>query len=144
MDELVRERVRQWRAESTDANAQAVARACSRLLADCQGPRKVLVCPGYGGGFASEVEPAEAAQFVAEYGPLVEAVETGNGFTAAMGDLRAEVEARWGHESVRYLDPAVTPFTSLRVREVTGPYRIRSYDGSESIETLAQAIEAFW
>jgi hypothetical protein len=96
-----------------------------------QFPRKVLVSPGYGAGWSSWCYNYEAAQFAAEYKPIIKFLENG-------GDKNSKEF----HELVENLenelaDVGVDFYTGgarqLEVREVSGPYRITDYDGSESL-----------
>jgi len=148
MDKIIQARLRAWRGEPSGDNAQAVAEAVSRREMDTRA-RKVLLSPRYGRGFAFEVgyESPEMGKFVAEFEPLIEAVETGSGLAKAQawGLLRAEVAKRWPEVEhlPNVLEASQAP-EDLIVVEVEGPYRIREYDGAEGIETLADSLRDYW
>lgn len=96
-------------------------------------PRRILVSPGYGAGWSSWCYgPKKAAQFVAEYQPIIEFLDNGGErkdreFQKLVEELEDIMEKRFG----------VNFYTGgsrdLVVRKVDGPYMIEEYDGSESV-----------
>lgn len=95
-------------------------------------PRKVLVSPGFGGGWSSWCGDSKVAQFVAEYEPIIEFLENGGNkkdkaFKLLLEELEEKLEKTFGKGF--YLGGA----DQLEVRTVNGPYRITDYDGSESL-----------
>jgi hypothetical protein len=105
-------------------------------------PRKILVSPGFGAGWSSWCYgPKEAAQFVAEYQPIIEFLENGGTnkdkeFQRLVEELETIVDKKFG----------VNFYTGgsrdLVVKEVDGPYMIEEYDGSESV--LEQENADLW
>lgn len=99
--------------------------------------RKVLVSPGYGAGWSSWHH--EHQQEIAEYAPIIEYIENGgdpadldSGFDEPHPLVaRMQEELKLGHF---YAGGAA----QLRVVEVSGPYRVDEYDGSEWVTTTAE------
>ena len=98
-------------------------------------PRKILVSPGYGAGWSSWCEDHKAAQFVAEYEPIIEFLDNGGKknsrkFDKLIDDLQDIVKEKYD------VDFYAGGTTGLEVRWVNGPYRIVDYDGAEKVEEM--------
>jgi len=96
-------------------------------------PRKILVSPGYGAGWSSWISGSkEMVQFVAEYQPIIEFLE--NGGVKEDKEFEKLLEEL---ENIIYEKFGISIYTggakNLVVKEVSGPYMIKEYDGSESI-----------
>jgi len=153
MDKITRARVRNWRANPSEENAQAVAAAVSRSADASQETRKVIISPGYGSGFAPHFEyyAPGLGRFVAEYAPLIDAIESGEGFAAALRSLIKDIRnfpgmgvTLPGEDPTDRLQAYPPVLRDLKVMEVTGPYRITEYDGSETVETLDRVLHRYW
>jgi hypothetical protein len=149
MDKILQARLRAWTAEPTDEHAQAVTACVARAELGSE-TTKVVISRGYGGGFGSSLGYASPTlgKFCVEYPALVIAVELGDPDTirSALDALRADVMRDFGSGSIEvdtYPLESVD-LESLTVVEVDGPYRIREYDGAESVESLSSALERFW
>jgi len=104
-------------------------------------PRKILVSPGFGAGWSSWCYgPKEAAQFVAEYEPIIKFLENGGKpkeeFEKLVEELSNIMEKKFG------VDFYAGGSKNLRVVEVNGPYMIKEYDGFESV--LEQENSDLW
>jgi hypothetical protein len=150
MDRMISSLVRRYVGEPTDENAHKVAQAVTRSVGSGGDVRKVVVTSGYGGGWSSGARSVRQGVLMAEYAPLVEAVEAlGEGETLtwehpAVASLIVEMRLLLQKED---RDPQELPyplstvdygngdghFPALEVVEVVGPYVISEYDGSESV-----------
>jgi hypothetical protein len=91
--------------------------------------KKILVSPGYGAGWSSW-NSGEVAKFMAEYEPIIEAIENGeeiNEKHELVSKMVEEIEEKFGENYV-----CIIGAEQLEVRIVSGPYRITDYDGYES------------
>lgn len=102
---------------------------------------KILYSPGFGAGWSSWCSDEREAQvFMLTYKPLIDALEAGKDIGAGnsssseprpgsiLDDFARAYKERFG--DVPYLGGA----RDLTVTEVTEPFRIHEYDGSESVE----------
>jgi hypothetical protein len=114
-------------------------------------PRKILVSPGYGAGWSSWCNHGaqtgdcndyrEAAQFVAEYEPIIEFLDNGGDkkskeFGKLVEDLQDILNKKY---DVEFYAGGVD---GLEVRVVNGPYKITEYDGYETV--VEQNDSEYW
>jgi hypothetical protein len=93
--------------------------------------KKVLVSPGYGAGWSSW-NSGKVAKFMAEYEPIIEAIENGVDLDKdheLVTKMVEEINEQFGEDYV-----CVLGASQLVVRTVAGPYRITDYDGFESVD----------
>ena len=95
-------------------------------------PRKVLVSHGFGAGWSSWCDHKEAAQFMAEYEPIIQFLENDGDkksieFRQLLNKLEEEIEELFK------ITFSTGGSRNLEVREVNGPYRIIDYDGAEKL-----------
>lgn len=95
-------------------------------------PRKVLVSPGFGAGFATWADSGVGYD-IAECPELICYVEQGGRdenearqILVTQGVVGADDYVCWGG------------FSQVVVVTVDGPYRLTEYDGSESVEVLSE------
>lgn len=89
--------------------------------------RKVVISPGFGSGWSTwSTKPQE----VAEYQPMVEFLENGGTTGELSKDHPVIVQMAEDLDVSPYIGSNVD---RLVVVEVTPPYRVMEYDGSESI-----------
>lgn len=99
--------------------------------------KKVLISPGYGAGWSSWNSP-DVGKFMAEYQPIIEAVERGEVLTEnseVVQKMVKEIEEKFNEDYVCLLG-----IKSLVVEEVVGSYRVHEYDGFESIQVRDEEI----
>jgi hypothetical protein len=94
---------------------------------------KILYSPGLGTGWSTWVhdDKPEFVKFMLTYPPLIEAVEKGEKLAPDHPALQAfleEAKEKFGEDNV-CCSGAYQP----AVAEVSGPFRVDEYDGSESI-----------
>lgn len=94
---------------------------------------KILYSPGFGAGWSTwaHSDKPEFVKFMLTYPPLIEAVENGEKlvpYHPALRQFLAEAKEKFGEDYV-YCGGA----DQLAVAEVSGPFRVDEYDGSESI-----------
>lgn len=152
MDRFTREAIREF---ETTPNRETAERAVSRMARAF--PRKVIIHASYGGGFSTRIA-GETSVNVAEWQPLIAALEANEDLWVSRAPKSPEAPYGWvGHPAIVSLIHAVygasdrpekdTYWTvnalvdaitdrSLVVRVATGPYKIREYDGKESVEVL--------
>lgn len=94
--------------------------------------RKILYSPGYGAGWSSWNDGYIAREMV-EWKPIIEAIEAGQKMSEdhpLIIEMVKSLQDKYGKEHICVLGAA-----DLKVETVNGPYRIKEYDGNESIET---------
>ncbi len=152
MDTIIQARIQAYISDPSDERAHALASAAVRSEGSDMATRKVVVSRGYGGGFASSlyVYGAKIVKTVAEFQPLIDATEADDESAQykaieMLQDLLADVRDSdgWSVGQSYALSRSSMDPSSFEVVEVTGPYRIKEYDGAEYIETLADAIGHF-
>jgi len=97
-------------------------------------PRKILVSGGFGAGWSSWCSCDTVAQFMAEYEPIIKALEKNPKLKLEEHDplvvqMCEEIENLFGE----YWAPYLGGLDGLYVKTVYSPYRITDYDGSESV-----------
>lgn len=105
--------------------------------------KKILYSPGYGAGW-STWNSGPSAKFMMTYKPIIEYLEKGGKFSREdcrgegtnngpthplLKRLQKECKENFGVDYV-----CVLGADDLRVGQVSGPFRIKEYDGFESIE----------
>lgn len=90
--------------------------------------RKVLYSPGFGAGWASWNDD-KVGKFMAEYPPLINAVENGEPTADVIKTMVLEIKQKFGEDT--YV--CILGTDRLEVAVVSGPYIITEYDGSESV-----------
>lgn len=102
--------------------------------------REVLISPGFGAGWSTWVcsygdNQGEAKRFALFYQPLIDAIKDAQSksiddgsFAKALAQFKREFEEKFGDE------PYCGGARDLRVVEVDGPFIVREYDGSETIQ----------
>ena len=141
MDSTLRARLRAFQVESSESNAASLGRAYARSQggepSDAD-TRKVLISPGFGAGWSTWTRGA--GELMAEYAPIIAALEAGETLSESHPAVRSlVVECVAKFEESPYLGG----LPGLTVVTVEGPYRISEYDGSESIETLAGSLSSW-
>jgi hypothetical protein len=102
-------------------------------------PRKILVSRGYGAGWSSWCSKKEVSQFMAEYQPIIEFLETNGGRVKNLdknkyNELNKLVEECEEIIQKKFNEEIYTGgLSGLCVEEVSGPYKITEYDGAEEI-----------
>src|SRR4051812_36873366 len=93
---------------------------------------KILYSPGYGAGWSSWNHGSpEFTKWLITYQPIIDALELGerlNETHPIMDQLKHEAKQMFGEDYV-----CVLGADDLVVCEVSGPFRIDEYDGSESV-----------
>lgn len=111
-------------------------------------PRKVLVSYGYGAGWSSWSGNNQVAQFMAEYGPIIEFLERNGGSAKNLDKNKFNELNRLVEECEEIIkekfdnEPYTGGLDGLCVEEVSGPYKITEYDGFE--ELIQQNDCDFW
>lgn len=107
--------------------------------------KKILISSGFGAGW-STWNSGEVGKFMLTYQPIIDFLEAGMSFSREdchdssydnnnkkdhplLLLMREEIKARFGEEYV-----CVLGANDLIVETVYGPFRVREYDGSESVE----------
>jgi hypothetical protein len=91
--------------------------------------RKVLYSPGFGAGWSTwNGHDALTDDYLYDEA-LIAAVEAGEDVTAAVADFEKRMQAKLGKDA--YI--CVSGADDLRVADVSGPFIVEEYDGSESI-----------
>jgi hypothetical protein len=137
MDSYLAERIRAWKVEPTEANAQALAAAVARSTEVEMEPRKVLISQGYGSEWSCYASGA-VRDLMLTWQPLIDACEAGQDINEehpAVRSLVAAIEAL-GEEA-----PYFGGCTGLVVVEVSAPFAVEGYDGAES---LRDGSSLFW
>lgn len=96
-------------------------------------PRKILISKGYGIGWSSWCGNNCVAQYIAEYMPIIEFLESGGKknseeFDILINELKQKVKNQFNYNIT------VDGKDGLVVKEVMAPYMIKDHDGSEYIE----------
>jgi hypothetical protein len=97
---------------------------------------KILISPGLGTGWSTQARKTRQKKEIAEYAPIIDFLEAGGEPEGADFDAlvdRMEEALSLGHFNRGGAE-------GLRVQEVSGPYFIEVYDGSETIRISAD----FW
>jgi len=92
---------------------------------------KVLISPGYGAGWSTWAYSPEAASFSRTYQPIIDALEAGEQLHDShpvIEKFMADLKVATGEEHFY-----TGGLEDLVVEEVTPPFQIHEYDGSESI-----------
>ena len=92
---------------------------------------KILISPGYGAGW-STWNSGDVAEYMRTYKPIIKAIESRK-FSMSeshtlVAKLQKECKEKFGETYV-----CVLGATGLIVENVTPPFKITEYDGSESI-----------
>ncbi len=93
--------------------------------------KKVLISRGYGAGWSSWNNEG-VGKFMAEYEPIIELVEKGEILTenhSVVLQMVKEIQEKYNKNYVCLLG-----LGNLEVESVSGPYKIREYDGAEWVE----------
>lgn len=95
---------------------------------------KILISSGFGAGFSSWMHNKDAKRFALTYLPIITALESDTDdqslseYHPAVISFKAEFFDRFNS------DPYLGGLHQLCVVEVDGPFVIREYDGSESVQ----------
>jgi len=139
MDIVIRSLTRAYQVEPTDYNAHKLATAMSRIVAP-EDTVKILISGGFGAGWSTWAGGDETTRSIMlTFAPLIEAVERGEEITETHPAVLAMIEAC---AEAGAASPYLGGVAGLGVEEVTGPFIIREYDGSESITTLESFLRA--
>lgn len=95
--------------------------------------RKILVSPGFGAGFATW---SGRPQAVAEYQPLIDFIE-GGGRPSELDHSSPLIQGMERDLGMQIGELYLGGLSQVIVVEVTVPYRIDEYDGSESVITAS-------
>ncbi len=94
---------------------------------------KILYSPGYGAGWSSWNDGSpEFQKWLLTYPPIIEALERGERLAAehpAVQSLEKQAREMFGKDYVCVLGAG-----DLRIADVSGPFRIDEYDGSERVQ----------
>jgi hypothetical protein len=94
--------------------------------------KKILYSPGYGAGWATWNYPDELAKFMAEYQPLIEAIENRESedtIKQIIDGMVEEIKEKFETDHVCILGA-----DQLTIAVVNDRYKIEEYDGNERVD----------
>lgn len=100
--------------------------------------KKILYSPGYGAGWSTWNDD-KIAKFMCEYQPIIDALEANKPIDSLVIKLQDEIKEKF---NINYV--CVAGADQLKIYKVFGSYKVRVFDGSESVVTIHDDAEWFY